>query len=224
LSAISAITVSPCRQHLGLYLHVHPSNLTHVEVAVFLRDLLRHLRGHVVLIWDQGRFIMAPRSPTSVVAIRGCISCRCPPTRPSNPDEGVWNYAKRVLANGRPLSVDDLFRDVLRVTRAVRKRPALLRAFIVSSAFELARRGQDKLWPDDRKGRFKDNSDKPTGWSRAMIWRRARETARPFVRRATVPPVGPVWRSGLLHASCRTTATLERRGPSARRRAGRTRR
>jgi transposase len=50
-----------------------------------------------------------------------------------NPDEGVWAYAKRALANGRPLSVDGLFRDVLRVTRAVRKRPALLRAFIRSS-------------------------------------------------------------------------------------------
>jgi putative transposase len=50
-----------------------------------------------------------------------------------NPDEGVWAYAKRRLAHGRPMSVNDLFRDVLRVTRAVRKQPALLRAFIVSS-------------------------------------------------------------------------------------------
>jgi hypothetical protein len=49
------------------------------------------------------------------------------------PDEGVWASAKKVRAKGRPMSVEDLFRDVLRVTRAVRKRPARLRAVIVSS-------------------------------------------------------------------------------------------
>jgi hypothetical protein len=134
VSAISALTVSPRRQHLGLYLHVHPNNLTHVEVAVFLRDLLRHLRGHVVLVWDQG-----PIHHGAAIA----EVCRRHPRLhlvplPSyapelNPDEGVWAYAKKMLANGRPMSVDHLFRDVLRVTRAVRKRPALLRAFIVSS-------------------------------------------------------------------------------------------
>src|SRR5438445_10167047 len=46
ISAISAITVSAQRHRVGLYLHVHPDdNITSVEVAVFLRALLCHLRG-----------------------------------------------------------------------------------------------------------------------------------------------------------------------------------
>ena len=48
VSAISAVTVSARRRRCGLYIHFHPgSNITHVEVAVFLRALLRQLRGHV---------------------------------------------------------------------------------------------------------------------------------------------------------------------------------
>lgn len=31
------------------------------------------------------------------------------------------------------------------------------------SVFEVILPDADKLWPDDWKGRFKDNSDKPTG-------------------------------------------------------------
>ena len=134
VSAISALTVSPRRQRLGLYLHVHPDNLTHVEVAVFLRHLLRHLRGHVVLIWDQGPIHHGAAIAQVCRRHPRLHLVKLPSYAPElNPDEGVWAYAKRALANGRPLSVDDLFRDVLRVTRAVRTRPALLRAFIRSS-------------------------------------------------------------------------------------------
>ena len=54
LSAISAVSVSPTRTRLGLYMHLHPDNITGAEVVVFLRHLLRHLRGPVELLWDGG--------------------------------------------------------------------------------------------------------------------------------------------------------------------------
>ena len=47
VSAISAVTISPKRQRLGFYMHVHPGNLTTVEVSVFVRDLLR-VSSHVI--------------------------------------------------------------------------------------------------------------------------------------------------------------------------------
>jgi transposase len=128
VSAISAVTVSPRRQHLGLYLHLYPDNLTHVEVAIFLRHLLRHLRGHVVLVWDRGPIHHRRRRHRRLHLVE------LPGYAPElNPDEGVWAYAKRALANGRPRSVHDLFRDLTRVTRTVRQRPTLLRAFITTS-------------------------------------------------------------------------------------------
>ena len=134
VSAISAVSVSPRRQHLGLYLHLYPDNLTHVEVTIFLRDLLRHLRGPVVLVWDNGP-IHHGRAITDFCRRHPRLHLvRLPSYAPElNPDEGVWAYAKRALANGRPNSVQDLFRDLTRVTRAVRRRPAVLRAFITAS-------------------------------------------------------------------------------------------
>ena len=46
---------------MGLYLHVHPDdNITSVEVAVFLRALLRHLRGQVIVLMDGGSIHKGP--------------------------------------------------------------------------------------------------------------------------------------------------------------------
>jgi transposase len=138
VSAISAVTVSPRRQHLGLYLHLYPDNLTHVEVAIFLRHLLRHLHGHVVLVWDRGPIHHGRAIADLCRRHRRLHLVTLPSYAPElNPDEGVWAYAKRALANGRPRSVQDLFRDLTRVTRAVRQRPALLRAFIAASDLPL---------------------------------------------------------------------------------------
>ena len=56
LSAISAVSVSQARTRMGLYMHLHPDNITGAEVVVFLRDLLRHLRGPIELLGTAGRF------------------------------------------------------------------------------------------------------------------------------------------------------------------------
>src|SRR6058998_3095814 len=50
-----------------------------------------------------------------------------------NPDELVWNYLKGQLANGSPDTVTELLDEMTRVTRRLRRAPALLRAFIVGS-------------------------------------------------------------------------------------------
>jgi putative transposase len=52
ISVISAISVSPTRRRVGLYYLWHHHNVRELEAVAFLRHLLRHLRGHVVLIWD----------------------------------------------------------------------------------------------------------------------------------------------------------------------------
>ena len=54
VSVISGISVSPTRHRLGLYFDRHTSNIRAPEVCRFLRSVLRHLRGRVVVIWDNG--------------------------------------------------------------------------------------------------------------------------------------------------------------------------
>ena len=53
LSVISTITMSPTRRRLGLYYQIFENNVTQLDMAAFLRNLLRHLRQHVILVWDQ---------------------------------------------------------------------------------------------------------------------------------------------------------------------------
>lgn len=103
LSAISAVSVSPARTRVGLYMHLHPDNITGAEVVVFLRALLRHLRGPVALLWDGGSIhkrgdVTAFRSRNPRLTVH-----RFPAYAPElNPDEFVWTKMKNDLANGAP--------------------------------------------------------------------------------------------------------------------------
>ena len=54
VNAFNAVVVSPQRKHLALYAQFHRRTLRGEEVVGFLKPLLRHLRGPVVLLWDRG--------------------------------------------------------------------------------------------------------------------------------------------------------------------------
>lgn len=135
ISAISAITVSAHPHRVGLYLHRHPeANISHVEVAIFLRALLRHLRGHVIVLLDGGRIHKGP----DVLALRA----RCPRLHVEwfpgyapelNPDEWVWAHFKATLAHGHPHDLHELEHPLGRITKAVRRRPDLIRSFVTGS-------------------------------------------------------------------------------------------
>ena len=67
ISVISGISLSPKRHQLGLYYLLFFDNIGQQEVCVFLRELLRHLRGRVIVLLDnsstQGR--TAPKASAS---------------------------------------------------------------------------------------------------------------------------------------------------------------
>jgi putative transposase len=134
ISAISAVSVSARRQRLGLYVHFYLDNITQTEVAIFLRDLLRHLRGSLVLLWDRGT-IHKGGEVDEVLRRHPRLHCeRFPSYTPElNPDEFVWTYFKGKLANGRPDNVDDLLETLCRITQKAQKRQGLLRSFVAAS-------------------------------------------------------------------------------------------
>jgi putative transposase len=134
ISAISAVTVSPRRRHLGLYCHFHFDNITHLEVAAFLRLLLRHLSGHIILLWDGGSIHRGPAVRQLLARHPRLHVERFPAYAPElNPDEQVWNHFKAQLANGSPLSAEDLLNDLTHVARRTRRSPKLLRGFVLES-------------------------------------------------------------------------------------------
>jgi transposase len=134
ISAISAVTVSSQRQRLGLYVHFHRSNITQTEVAIFLRDLLRHLQGHVVLVWDAGT-IHKGVEVQRVLRRHPRLHCHpFPGYAPElNPDEWVWRHLKHELANGRPDNLDELMETLCDLTKKARKRKDLIASFVTAS-------------------------------------------------------------------------------------------
>jgi transposase len=113
ISAISGIAVSPKRFHCTLYCHLYEDNIQGEEVAAFLRQLLRQIRGRLIILLDNGKIhrgdpVHELLSRTSRLHLEPL-----PPYAPElNPDESVWNHLKRKLANGRPDTQSELM-DVL---------------------------------------------------------------------------------------------------------------
>jgi len=102
ISVISGISVSPKQHRLGLYYQPYFQNIGQEEMCVFLRHLLRRLRGPVIAILGnsqvhQGEPLRQHRTQHPRLHIE-----HFPSHAPElNPDEGVWSLAKRELANGQ---------------------------------------------------------------------------------------------------------------------------
>jgi hypothetical protein len=134
VSVISAVSLSPKRKRLGLFYQLHAENIHHGEVCGFLRHLLRHLRGHVVVVWDNGGIHKGEAIRSFLRRHRRLRLEAFPPYAPElNPDEGVWSQAKDSLANGRPDTVDALWRHLLDTLRDVGSSQSKLRACIHQS-------------------------------------------------------------------------------------------
>jgi len=134
VSVISGISVSPQRHRLGLYYLLFLDNIGQQEVCLFLRELLRHLRGPVIVLLDnssthQGKPLQKLLQRHSRLHIE-----HFPSYAPElNPDEGVWSLAKRKLANSCPNDVDELMEDIIGSIDRIRTSPQKLRGCIVQS-------------------------------------------------------------------------------------------
>jgi transposase len=109
-------------------------NIGQEEVCAFLRELLRHLRGPLIVLLDnssthKGNPIaqLQRRHPRLHVEY-------FPSYAPElNPDEGIWSLAKRELANSCPRDEDELLEDILRSIDGIRSSPVKLRGCILQS-------------------------------------------------------------------------------------------
>ena len=136
VSTIGALSISPQRRRLGLYLHWHPDkNITQDEVIFFLRDLLAHLRGNVILVWDR---LNAYRSGQVKLwrAIYPRLSIEWfPPYAPElNPMEYVWGHLKgHRLANHGLCELNEVYAYAKAEAEEVAGHQQLLRSFVHAS-------------------------------------------------------------------------------------------
>jgi len=119
-----------------LYILVRPGTIATKQVLVFLRHLLRHVRGRVIVIWDN-------INPHRAVAVRRFVAEHSrrlsieflPPYSPElNPDEWLWCYLKHVeLANFAPRDLAELKVALRGAVQRIRMRPSLMRSFLKAS-------------------------------------------------------------------------------------------
>ena len=96
VSVIAALSVAPTLRRLGLYWLADPKSYVTAETVVkFLRELLKHLRGRVIVVWDggsnhKGELIRALCARHARLHLE-----RLPAYAPDlNPVEQVWSHLK----------------------------------------------------------------------------------------------------------------------------------
>lgn len=132
LNQIAAITVSPKRRRLGLYWHWQRGKAIQTTGIVdFVGHLLRHLRGHVIVVLDnlpghRGKLMrqLQRRQPRLHLEYLPAYAPEL------NPCELLFAHQKRPLANHAMPDLDCLFDHADDHLQHLRHQQALLRAFI----------------------------------------------------------------------------------------------
>ncbi len=133
VSAIGGLSISPHRWRLGWYFRPYDDRTIRQEQVVdFLRGLLRHLDGRLIVVWDR---LQAHRSKLLRQWLRRCRRLHLeylPGYAPElNPNEYAWSYLKtKPLANYCPHDVEELHAKVLIESRRVASCQNLLRSFV----------------------------------------------------------------------------------------------
>lgn len=133
ISAIAAISISPRRRHLGLYLSWHPDqNVQYPEVIQFLQHLLRHLPGRLIVLWDQGKPHMAGPTQEWIAQHPRLVVEKLPAYAPDlNAVDHLWSDLKaHDLANHGLLDLESLQQEADRSAQRIGPRQDLLKAFV----------------------------------------------------------------------------------------------
>jgi len=115
---------------------VRRGTIATAQVAVFVTHLLRHIRGRLILIWDNLKTHKARRIKELVDSHRPRLDVEyLPAYAPElNPDEWVWRHLKHVeLANFAPDDLDKLKKGLRSAVQRVRMRPKLMHSFLKAS-------------------------------------------------------------------------------------------
>jgi transposase len=142
ISAIGAITVSPKLQRFNLFVNLlgDDANACAGDTVRFLRQLHRHIRGPLTLVWDRGNIHDRAGAVRDYLARHPEIAVeQLPAYAPElNPEELVWQHTKYSrLANFAAGNTVVLRRKLAEEFRTLSRQPELLRSFVKRAGFPL---------------------------------------------------------------------------------------
>lgn len=134
VSVIAALSVPPIRKRIGLYFSIHSANIKASTIVRFLRQLRRHIRRPIVLVWDR---LLGHRAKRTQIFLRtnGILQYFLPPYAPElNPTEHLWGHVKmNPLANYPFFSTESLSAAARYHTSKIRKNNKLLKSFLYAT-------------------------------------------------------------------------------------------
>lgn len=135
-SVVGVILCAPDGRRTRLCLRIFKGTVRSPHVVRCLKELRRHLRGRLILLWD-GLGAHRSKETTAFLATQQywLEAKRFPAYAPElNPVEYFWSAMKRKdLANVCPDSLKDLDGRIRNAGKRMRRRPDLLRGFLNAS-------------------------------------------------------------------------------------------
>jgi len=132
LSGIGGLTLSPGRHRVGLLLDLYRETIKQPQAIEFLRHLLQHLRGHILLLWDR-LSVHRGKKVASFVEKHPRLHVEfLPPYAPElNPIEYAWSWMKMgPMANKPIFDLDDLNNQVQKTRDQIITKQVRLKGFI----------------------------------------------------------------------------------------------
>jgi transposase len=142
ISVISAITLSPRAQRVGLHfmLLADNENFHGEEVVLFLRQLKGEVGGPWTIVWDRSKIHSRSKVVKAWLAKHPEVVVEDFPAHApnTNPDEDVWSWTKYgQLCNLAPSDVGELRQHVWDTLVALKNQPQLLVSFILHARVPL---------------------------------------------------------------------------------------
>jgi transposase len=142
ISVISAITLSPRAQHVGLHFMLlgDNENFHGEEVVLFLRQLKGEVGGPWTIVWDRSKIHSRSKVVKEWLARHPEVVVEDFPAHApnTNPDEDVWSWTKYgQVCNLAPTDVDELRQHIWDTLAALKRQPQLLVSFILHARVPL---------------------------------------------------------------------------------------
>jgi len=140
VSITAAISLSPLQQKLNLYFQTWPNQYVDQDLSAwFLRGLLHHLKGPVIVVWDRGPMHRGEALRTLQEHHPRLMLEELPPYAPDcNPVDWLWKHLKwDALCNYCPASIAELDRRLQELLHAAKADPQRLASFFTASELDL---------------------------------------------------------------------------------------